>query len=85
MLIIDLSLPPGTSTVNDTFANKKSRRFTYSEVVKMTNNFQKVVGKGGSGMVYQGTVNGSEVAVKLLSQTSTQGYEQFKAEVFIII
>nr|VDC86366.1 unnamed protein product [Brassica rapa] len=76
----DLSLPPGTSTVNDTFANKKSRRFTYSEVVKMTNNFQRVIGKGGSGVVYQGTVNGSEVAIKLLSQTSTQGYEQFKAE-----
>ncbi|RID73964.1 hypothetical protein BRARA_B01083 [Brassica rapa] len=75
----------GTSMVNDTFANKKSRRFTYSEVVKMTNNFQKVVGKGGSGMVYQGTVNGSEVAVKLLSQTSTQGYEQFKAEVDLLL
>lgn len=36
-------------------------------------------------MVYQGTVNGAEVAVKLLSQTSTQGYKQFKAEVFIIL
>ena len=51
----------------------------------MTNNFQRVIGKGGSGVVYQGTVNGSEVAIKLLSQTSTQGYEQFKAEVFIIL
>ena len=79
MLIIDLPLPPGTSTVNDTFANKRSRRFTYSEVIKMTNNFQRVIGTGGSGMVYQGTVNCSDVAVKLLSQTSTQGYEQFKA------
>ncbi|KAL0729375.1 hypothetical protein Bca4012_025468 [Brassica carinata] len=75
----------GTSTVNDTFANKKSRRFTYSEVMKMTNNFQRVIGKGGSGMVYQGTVNGSEVAVKLLSQSSTQGYEQFKAEVDLLL
>ncbi|KAL0824134.1 hypothetical protein Bca101_047811 [Brassica carinata] len=81
----DLPLPPGTSMVNDTFANKKSRRFTYSEVVKMTNNFQRVIGKGGSGMVYQGTVNGSEVAIKLLSQTSTQGYEQFKAEVDLLL
>ncbi|KAF8094797.1 hypothetical protein N665_0352s0008 [Sinapis alba] len=75
----------GTSMVNDTFANKKSRRFSYSEVIKMTNNFQRVIGKGGSGMVYQGTVNGSEVAVKLLSQTSTQGYEQFKAEVDLLL
>ncbi|KAL0875653.1 hypothetical protein Bca101_025358 [Brassica carinata] len=81
----DLPLPPGTSTVNDTFANKKSKRFTYSEVIKMTNNFQRVIGKGGSCMVYQGTVNGSEVAVKLLCQTSTQGYEQFKAEVDLLM
>ncbi|CAN6993763.1 unnamed protein product [Brassica oleracea var. botrytis] len=73
----------GTSTVNDTFANKRSRRFTYSEVIKMTNNFQRVIGTGGSGMVYQGTVNCSDVAVKLLSQTSTQGYEQFKADRFL--
>ena len=52
----------------------------------MTNNFQRVLGKGGFGMVYHGTVNGSEqVAVKLLSQSSTQGYKEFKAEVFVVL
>lgn len=52
----------------------------------MTNNFQRVLGKGGFGMVYHGTVNGHEqVAVKVLSQSSTQGYKEFKAEVFIVL
>ncbi|CAA7032175.1 unnamed protein product [Microthlaspi erraticum] len=79
-------LLPWTSTVNDTFANKKSRRFTYSEVIKMTNNFQRVLGRGGFGEVYHGTtLNGSEVAVKVLSQTSTQGYKEYQAEVDLLL
>ena len=64
----------------------KRRMFTYSEVIKMTNNFQNSLGKGGFGMVYHGFVNGSkQVAVKVLSQSSTQGYKEFKAEVFIFM
>ncbi|WZY75486.1 hypothetical protein YC2023_021870 [Brassica napus] len=82
----DLPRPQSTPTVNDTFANKNSRRFTYSEVLKMTNNFQRVLGKGGFGMVYHGSINGSQqVAVKLLSQSSTQGYKEFKAEVDLLL
>lgn len=77
--------------MNVTYANSpepsivmKKRRFTYSEVTKMTNNFERVVGEGGFGVVCHGTVNGSEqVAVKLLSHSSTQGYKEFKAEVLI--
>ncbi|CAG7879815.1 hypothetical protein BRARA_C01077 [Brassica rapa] len=81
-----LHLLPRTSTMNATFAEKNSRRFTYSEVIKMTNNFQRVLGKGGFGMVYHGFVNGSEqVAVKVLSQSSTQGYKEFKAEVDLLL
>ncbi|XP_010483607.1 PREDICTED: receptor-like protein kinase At5g59670 isoform X2 [Camelina sativa] len=79
--------PHRMSTGEVTFANKNSkRRFTYSEVIQMTNNFQRVLGKGGFGMVYHGTVNGSEqVAVKVLSQSSTQGYKEFKAEVDLLM
>uniref|UniRef100_M4DUV7 Protein kinase domain-containing protein n=1 Tax=Brassica campestris TaxID=3711 RepID=M4DUV7_BRACM len=81
-----LHLLLGTSMANVTFANKKSRRFTYSEVIKMTNNFQRVLGKGGFGMVYHGTVNIYEqVAVKVLSQSSTQGSKEFKAEVDLLL
>ncbi|CAH8297290.1 unnamed protein product [Eruca vesicaria subsp. sativa] len=64
----------------------KLLRFTYSEVIQMTNNFQRVLGKGGFGMVYHGTVNGSDqVAVKVFSQSSAQGYKEFKAEVDVLV
>ena len=63
----------------------KNRRFTYAEVAAMTNNFQRVLGEGGFGVVYYGLLNGTEqVAIKLLSQSSAQGYKQFKAEVLIL-
>nr|VDD20646.1 unnamed protein product [Brassica oleracea] len=84
--------PPSRPTVNVTNANSpepsietKKRRFTYSEVIKMTNNFERVVGEGGFGVVCHGTVNGGQVAVKLLSQSSTQGYKEFKAEVDLLL
>nr|VDC86362.1 unnamed protein product [Brassica rapa] len=84
--------PPSRPTVNVTNANSpepsietKKRRFTYSEVIKMTNNFERVVGEGGFGVVCHGTVNGEQVAVKLLSQSSTQGYKEFKAEVDLLL
>ncbi|KAL1208519.1 Receptor-like protein kinase [Cardamine amara subsp. amara] len=85
-IVEGLHQSPRTSTVNVTFADKKSKRFTYSDLIKMTNNFQSVLGKGGFGMVYHGTVNGSEqVAVKVLSRSSTQGYKEFKAEVDLLL
>ncbi|XP_024011594.1 probable LRR receptor-like serine/threonine-protein kinase PAM74 isoform X2 [Eutrema salsugineum] len=88
-----LQRSPNTPIVNDTYANSsepsietKKRRFTYSEVMKMTNNFQRVVGEGGFGVVCHGTLNGSEqVAVKVLSQSSSQGYKHFKAEVDLLL
>ncbi|VVA98885.1 unnamed protein product [Arabis nemorensis] len=72
------SLEPSIMTIN--------KRFTYSEVVTMTNNFTRVLGKGGFGMVYHGTVNNTEqVAVKMLSHSSSQGYKEFKAEVELLL
>ncbi|CAH8297335.1 unnamed protein product [Eruca vesicaria subsp. sativa] len=77
---------PRKSRMKLKFANKNSRRFTHSEVIQMTNNFHRVLGKGGFGMVYHGTVNGSDqVAVKVFSQSSTQGYKEFKAEVDVLV
>lgn len=62
-------------------ANKRS--FTYEEVTLITNNFERTLGEGGFGVVYYGNLNGQEeVAVKVLSQSSAQGYKQFKAEVY---
>uniref|UniRef100_A0A1J3FR72 non-specific serine/threonine protein kinase n=1 Tax=Noccaea caerulescens TaxID=107243 RepID=A0A1J3FR72_NOCCA len=63
----------------------KDRRITYSEVLKMTNNFERVLGKGGFGTVYHGNLDNAEVAVKMLSHSSAQGYKEFKAEVELLL
>ncbi|KAL1201982.1 Leucine-rich repeat receptor-like serine/threonine-protein kinase [Cardamine amara subsp. amara] len=63
----------------------KNRRFTNSEVKEMTNNFQVVLGKGGFGVVCHGLLNNEQVAVKVLSQSSTQGYKEFKTEVELLL
>ncbi|CAL9226199.1 unnamed protein product [Arabidopsis halleri] len=64
--------------------NKRS--FTYEEVAVITNNFARTLGEGGFGVVYHGNLNGNEqVAVKVLSESSAQGYKQFKAEVDILL
>jgi len=56
------------------------QEFTYAEVLSMTRNFERVVGKGGFATVYHGWIDDTEVAVKMLSP-SAQGYLQFQAEV----
>ncbi|CAK8535887.1 unnamed protein product [Lathyrus sativus] len=59
----------------------KKQEFTYEEVLSITRNFEKVVGKGASGTVYQGWIDDdTEVAVKMLTSSSAQGYLQFQAE-----
>ncbi|CAF2055402.1 unnamed protein product [Brassica napus] len=60
----------------------KERIYTYSEILKMTNNFERVLGKGSYGRVYYGNLNGTQVAVKMLFHTSaSHDYNHFKAEV----
>lgn len=47
------------------------RRFTYSEVSSITKNFNKVIGKGGFGIVYLGSLeDGTEIAVKMINDSS---------------
>ncbi|WZZ83864.1 hypothetical protein YC2023_104436 [Brassica napus] len=77
-------IKPYTSpTIN---RNQKEKIYTYTEVLAMTNNMERVLGKGGFGMVYHGYINGNEeVAVKLLSPSSAQGYKEFKTEVELLL
>ncbi|XP_060669442.1 LRR receptor-like serine/threonine-protein kinase IOS1 [Ziziphus jujuba] len=73
------------STDQNNTLEPKKRQFTYSEVLKMTNNFERTLGKGGFGTVFHGLIEGTEVAVKMLSSTSVQGYQQFQAEVKLLM
>ena len=59
----------------------RRRQLTFAEVVMITNNFEKVLGKGGFGMVYYGVLDETQVAVKMISPSAVQGYSQFQAEV----
>ncbi|CAI9087730.1 OLC1v1021877C1 [Oldenlandia corymbosa var. corymbosa] len=65
---------------NDGFLDPKNLQYSYKDILKMTNNFQSVLGQGGFGTVYYGITDGKAVAVKLLSDSSTQGYHEFHRE-----
>ncbi|KAG5016198.1 hypothetical protein JHK85_022334 [Glycine max] len=65
------------------YVDSKKQEFSYSEVQMITNNFERVVGKGGFGTVYYGCIGETRVAVKMLSH-STQGVRQFQTEANIL-
>ncbi|CAM0954477.1 unnamed protein product [Alopecurus aequalis] len=58
-----------------------NHHFTYAELEAVTDGFQREIGKGGFGKVYGGSLrDGTQVAVKLLSESSKQGEQEFLAE-----
>ncbi|XP_058180841.1 putative leucine-rich repeat receptor-like serine/threonine-protein kinase At2g19230 isoform X4 [Rhododendron vialii] len=62
---------------------EKRRQFTYSELMTITNNFEKLLGNGASGSVYAGhlTADTKDVAVKMFSLPTTHvGRMQFQTE-----
>ncbi|XP_038899862.1 probable LRR receptor-like serine/threonine-protein kinase At1g51880 isoform X2 [Benincasa hispida] len=64
----------------------KNRHYSYLEVLSITDNFGVVIGEGGFGKVYLGTLKDkTQVAVKVLSPSSQQGYKQFRAEIQLLI
>ncbi|XP_030968234.1 putative leucine-rich repeat receptor-like serine/threonine-protein kinase At2g19230 [Quercus lobata] len=64
----------------------KNQQYSYSEVVSITNNFETIVGGGGFGKVYLGKLKDEgQVAVKLLSPSSNQGYKEFQAEAQLLM
>ncbi|GJN14988.1 hypothetical protein PR202_gb01872 [Eleusine coracana subsp. coracana] len=63
----------------------ENRQFTFNELKDITNNFQRTLGEGGFGKVYDGFLeDGTQVAVKLRSQSSNQGVKEFLAEAQIL-
>ncbi|XP_057998358.1 putative leucine-rich repeat receptor-like serine/threonine-protein kinase At2g19230 [Hevea brasiliensis] len=64
----------------------KNQTFSYSEIISVTDNFKTAIGGGGFGKVYFGTLkDGTQVAIKVLSQSSNQGYKEFQAEVQLLM
>ncbi|KAJ0096577.1 hypothetical protein Patl1_27568 [Pistacia atlantica] len=60
------------------------KRFSYSELMAVTNNFRDKLGQGGFGSVYEGQLHtGSLIAVKLLENSKFNG-EEFINEVSTI-
>ncbi|PNS91413.2 hypothetical protein POPTR_019G094200v4 [Populus trichocarpa] len=84
-LNVSLSFSVGLSR-KELSLKSKNQPFTYTEIVSITNNFQTIIGEGGFGKVYLGNLkDGRQVAVKLLSQSSRQGYKEFLAEVQLLM
>ncbi|XP_031485803.1 probable LRR receptor-like serine/threonine-protein kinase At1g05700 [Nymphaea colorata] len=60
--------------------------FTYEEIVKITRNFEILIGNGGSGSVYYGRLkNSNEVAVKVLKDFQQRGSKEFVVEVKLLM
>ncbi|KAI4305448.1 hypothetical protein L6164_028813 [Bauhinia variegata] len=70
---------------NDILVKIQKRQYSYFDVLNITNNFERIIGKGGFGTVYHGSIDDIEVAVKMLSPSSAQGYQQFQAEVKLLM
>ncbi|XP_062218218.1 putative leucine-rich repeat receptor-like protein kinase At2g19210 isoform X2 [Phragmites australis] len=70
-----------TTSPQDETALLENREFSYRELKHITKNFSQEIGKGGFGAVYLGYLeNGNPVAVKVRSESSSQGGKEFLAE-----
>ncbi|KAF7000427.1 hypothetical protein CFC21_016339 [Triticum aestivum] len=65
--------------------NPAVQQFSYKSIQSATNHFKKLIGGGGFGAVYQGTLaHGQQVAVKVRSPASTQGTREFNNELRLL-
>ncbi|KAF8031033.1 hypothetical protein BT93_D0270 [Corymbia citriodora subsp. variegata] len=86
VLSIGLIRRKQTIEASDRTLRLKNQPFKYGEVSRITGNFGQVIGEGGFGKVYLGTLNnGDVVAVKMLSESSKQGYKEFQAEAQLLM
>ncbi|XP_030968231.1 putative leucine-rich repeat receptor-like serine/threonine-protein kinase At2g19230 [Quercus lobata] len=72
--------------VTKSIIKSQNQQYSYFEVVSITNNFKTIIGEGGFGKVYLGKLKDeTQVAVKLLSTSSYQGYKEFRAEAQLLM
>ncbi|KAJ3678976.1 hypothetical protein LUZ61_021140 [Rhynchospora tenuis] len=80
--VIDNPKDPSLSEAGRKELNVDKRKFSYEELKVVTNNFSHQIGFGGFGKVFKGHLeDGNEVAVKVRSELSSQGIQQFLNEV----
>uniref|UniRef100_A0A9I9DZQ2 Protein kinase domain-containing protein n=1 Tax=Cucumis melo TaxID=3656 RepID=A0A9I9DZQ2_CUCME len=63
---------------------ENKQQLSYSEIRRITNNFERQIGEGGFSKVFLGNLDDSQVAVKVL-KSSVQGYKEFEAEVKLLL
>lgn len=74
--------PRSRTSEGDHLQDSENRQFTYKDLEKFTDNFKRFLGQGGFGLVYYGHLeDGTEVAVKMRSESSSHGLDEFLAEV----
>ncbi|KAK4384346.1 Serine/threonine-protein kinase PBL27 [Sesamum angolense] len=64
-----------------------AKAFTFRELASATKNFRQecLIGEGGIGKVYKGTLQSGEVvAVRQLDRSGTQGSKEFQVEVLVL-
>ncbi|PWA63848.1 cysteine-rich RLK (RECEPTOR-like protein kinase) 25 [Artemisia annua] len=69
----------------DELIDPRNQSFTFLDIQRITDSFNTIIGKGGFGTVFYGYIGNNQVAVKLLSETSAQGYREFHAEVRLLM
>ncbi|XP_078151948.1 putative LRR receptor-like serine/threonine-protein kinase At5g59680 [Carex rostrata] len=80
--VIDDPNNPSKSGAGGKASNFDKKQFSFSELKLITNDFREKIGIGGFGEVFKGRLgNGNEVAVKVRSESSSQGAQQFLNEV----
>ncbi|KAJ3684037.1 hypothetical protein LUZ61_013201 [Rhynchospora tenuis] len=78
-------LPNGQLNLLGDLDTEPAHRFELSEIENATENFEKVIGKGGFGSVYFGKLDdGREIAVKVHNTESNQGIREFINEVTLL-
>lgn len=85
-MILGQRLSSESASFNSSIATYtgSAKTFSVSEIERATNRFDeaRIIGEGGFGKVYQGTLeDGTRVAVKILKRDDQQGGREFYAEV----